>query len=240
VFENIRIVLVGTSHPGNIGAAARAMKTMRLARLYLVQPQRFPHADATARASGADDVLTSAVVCASLEEALNGTLLVVGTSARRRSLEWPQLDARACGRLMIAEASAGEVALVFGRERTGLTNAELDRCQYVAAIPCNPAYGSLNLAAAVQVMCYELLMSALDANRADHTQIVEPLASADEVERFFEHLETTLLELQFLDANNPKHLMRRLRRLFNRVRLSRNEVNILRGILTAALARRSG
>jgi tRNA (cytidine32/uridine32-2'-O)-methyltransferase len=238
-WPNIRTVLVETSHPGNIGAAARAMKTMCLKRLYLVRPRFYPHAEASARAAGAVDVLAGAVVCDSLDEALSGARLVIGTSARSRSLEWPQLNPRDCAARIIAESAAGEVALVFGRERTGLTNVELDRCHFVTTIPCNPAYRSLNLAAAVQVMCYELMMSAGGAAGADASRPAEPLAPADEVELFYRHLEQTLIALQFLDPANPRHLMRRLRRLFNRIRLTRNEVNILRGILTAARANRS-
>jgi tRNA (cytidine32/uridine32-2'-O)-methyltransferase len=237
--QNIRIVLVETSHPGNLGAAARAMKTMCLERLYLVRPKRYPHAIATARAAGADDVLARAMVCDSLDEALRGTLLVIGTSARPRSLAWPRLAPRDWAHRIIAEAAAGEVALVFGRERTGLSNTELDRCHYVASIPCNPAYQSLNLAAAVQVMCYELMMSANGSADATAARSAEPWAPAEEVELFYRHLEQTLIALEFLNPANPKHLMRRLRRLFNRARLTRNEVNILRGILTAARAGRS-
>ncbi len=236
--QNIRVVLVETTHPGNIGAAARAMKTMGLRRLYLVQPKAYPHADASARAAGADDVLAQATVCGSLHEALRGALLVIGTSARPRALEWTRLDPRECAARIIAESAAGEVALVFGRERTGLTNAELDRCHFVAAIPCNPAYRSLNLASAVQVIGYELMMAVREPAAAVSERMAEPLASADEVELFYRHLEQTLIALRFLDPDNPRHLMRRLRRLFSRARMTRNEVNILRGILTAAQADR--
>jgi tRNA (cytidine32/uridine32-2'-O)-methyltransferase len=232
--RKLRIVLVETSHPGNIGAAARAMKTMCLERLYLVRPQRYPHAEATARASGAIDLLREAVVCDSLHDALHDTVLVIGTSARMRAVQWPQLDPRACASTIIREAAAGEAALVFGRESSGLTNSELGRCNFVTTIPCNPAYGSLNLAAAVQVMGYELMMHTHDASAGSRAD-AEPLAPTDEVERFYEHLEQTLVELDFLNPANPRHLMRRLRRLFNRARLTAKEVNILRGMLTAAL-----
>jgi tRNA (cytidine32/uridine32-2'-O)-methyltransferase len=230
-FQDIRIVLVETSCPGNIGAAARAMKTMCLTRLYLVRPKNFPHAKATARASGGADVLAQSVICESLDKALSEVRLVVGTSARERTLTWPRLDPRQCARKLIGESAVGEVALVFGRERTGLTNVELDRCHYVASIPCNPSYGSLNLAAAVQVMAYEVMMSLCEpvADAAG-----EPVAPVGEVELFYRHLEETLVALRFLDPENPRYLMRRLRRLFNRTRLTSNEVNILRGILTAA------
>jgi tRNA (cytidine32/uridine32-2'-O)-methyltransferase len=232
--HNIRVVLVETSHPGNIGAAARAMKTMGLGRLYLVRPKVYPHAEATARASGAGDVLARAVVCASLDDALGDVQLVIGTSARARTLEPPRLDPRACAAKVGAAAVASEAALLFGRERTGLTNAELDRCHYVTTIPCNPNYCSLNLAAAVQVIAYELMLAAgPPGQHAEPAQDAEPWATAREIELFYRHLEDTLIALAFLDPANPRHLMRRLRRLFNRTRLSAREVNILRGILTA-------
>lgn len=207
------------------------MKTMCLERLYLVRPKRYPHAEARARASGAFDVLAQAVICESLDAALSDARLVIGTSARARSLTWPRLDPRQCARKLIDESAAGEAALVFGRERTGLTNAELDRCHYVASIPCNPSYGSLNLAAAVQVMAYELMMSMYEPAEG---AVDEPFAPAGDVELFYRHLEETLIALRFLDPENPRHLMRRLRRLFNRTRLTANEISILRGILTAA------
>lgn len=236
-FQNIRIVLVETSHPGNIGAAARAMKTMGLARLYLVRPRYFPDARASARAAGAEDILEATVVCDSLGATLQDTIFAVGTSARPRDVEWPRLDARASARRIVAESVAGEVALVFGRERSGLTNLELDRCHCAVAIPCNPAYRSLNLAAAVQVVCYELMMCAHEGTAVETGRPQEPPAPADELEMFYAHLERTLIALDFLDPASPRQLMRRLRRLFSRARPTRNEINILRGILTATRAR---
>lgn len=227
---NVRVVMVETSHPGNIGAAARAMKNMCLERLYLVNPKAFPHADATARASGADDVLAKALVCDCLEQALDDCTLVVATSARTRSLQWPQLTPCECAERVIS--SREETALIFGREQSGLSNAELDLCNYMVHIPSNPEHSSLNVAAAVLVLGYELMVAA-EANSPPVTEPDEPLADQQDVERFYAHLEDTLIELGFLDPANPKHLMRRLRRLFNRTRLSENEVNILRGILTA-------
>ena len=227
----IRIVLIETSHPGNIGAAARAMKVMGLSRLYLVRPQLFPHAEATARASGADDLLTRAAVCATLEEALGGCSLVLGASARLRSLPWPLLDARSAARRGTAAAHSGEeVALVFGREHSGLTNEELERCHYLLHIPTNADYSSLNLGAAVQVVSYERRRSLLD----DRPLIAEEgdYADAEELESFYHHLERTLIDIGFLDPANPRHVMRRLRRLYNRARTERTELNILRGILT--------
>jgi len=235
--NNIRIVLVNTSHPGNIGAAARAMKNMCLERLYLVEPKGFPCAEATARASGADDVLANAVVCDSLEQALDGCHFVVGTSARSRSISWPVENPRQAAARVMQESRDGDVALVFGREHSGLTNEELEKCHYLVHIPTNPDYSSLNLAAAVQVLCYELMLFSPDEN-SQLEEEARDLASAEEMESFFEHLEQTLVELEFLDANHPRKLMRRLRRFFNRARPDKTEMNILRGVLSAAQGRK--
>lgn len=240
-FDNIRLVLVETSHPGNIGAAARAMKTMGLKRLYLVCPKHFPDARASARAAGAEDVLAKTLVCDSLAEAVTDCILVMGTSARLRSLKWPQLSPRECAAQTLAEASRGEIALVFGRERVGLANTELELCHNLVHIPCNPDYGSLNLAAAVQVICYEMRMAIQDqTSPVEAMELGEAPAAVGEMERFYAHLEETLLALDFLDPANPRHLMRRLRRLFNRVRPTQNEVNILRGVLSAARVSKNG
>ena len=235
---NIRIVLVETSHPGNIGAAARAMKTMCLGDLVLVNPVEFPHPDAAARASGAVDVLERARVTASLDEALAGCTLVAGTSARRRGIGPPELPPRDCAARLAVGAQQHDVALVFGRERIGLTNEELGRCHILVNIPANPAYASLNLAAAVQVLCYELMLARNEAPAAAGSET--PLATADEMERFYEHLESAALETGFLDPANPKHLMRRVRRLFNRAQPDQNEINILRGLLSALQGVRPG
>ncbi|MGI8740303.1 MAG: RNA methyltransferase [Gammaproteobacteria bacterium] len=235
--QKIRIVLVETSHPGNIGAAARAMKTMGLSRLYLVRPKYFPDASAVARATGAEDILHGATICASLDEALRDTTFTVGTSARPRSLPWPGLDARSAADRLMAESCAGESALVFGRERSGLTNEELARCHCAATIPCDAHFQSLNLAAAVQVFCYELLMRERISVVTEDAQSEDMPAPAQELEAFYAHLEATLIALNFLNPASPRHLMHRLRRLFNRARPTRNEVNILRGILTATGAR---
>lgn len=228
-----RMVLLRTSHPGNIGAAARAMKTMGLGRLYLVNPLLYPNADATARASGADDLLQRARVCASLDEAIADVVLVFGASARTRSLPIDEISPREAAALIAREPDPDRVAILFGNEQSGLSNEELDRCHYLVRIPSNPDYSSLNLAAAVQVLSYELRCSALDAaapSRQDEGATV--FATADQVEQFYGHLETVLTDIGFLNPANPRHLMRRLRRLFGRVRLDHNEVNILRGILT--------
>lgn len=236
--DQVRIVLVQTSHPGNIGASARAMKTMGLSDLRLVNPVRYPNAEATAMASGADDMLARTPVHGGLEEALAGCRLVLGTSARQRSLRWPELSPREGARVLVEAAGGGSVALLFGREQSGLSNEELDRCQALVTIPADEAYSSLNLAAAVQVLSYELRLAALDraAVRSPETTLPpeDQPASADALEGFYAHLERTLIGLDFLDPGNPRHLMRRLRRLFGRAVPTVNEINILRGILTAA------
>ena len=228
---NIRIVLVNTSHPGNIGAAARAMKNMGLSELVLVEPASFPHADATARASGADDLLQRAKVCESLAEAIDGCALVFGASARLRSLPWPIVEPREMAQQVVTEAKQTPVAIVFGREHSGLTNAELEACNALVHIPCNEAFSSLNIAAAVQVLCYEVNLAAgAETTQADSDS---EIATSDELERFHQHLEQTLVDIDFLDPDKPRLLMRRLKRMFNRARLEQTEVNILRGILTA-------
>lgn len=227
----VRVVLVGTTHPGNIGAAARALKTMGLARLVLVAPRAFPDPEADARASGAADVLAQARVCPTLDEALAGTTLAIALSARRRGLSLPELDVRAAAGLAVEEAQRGDVALVFGTESVGLSNDETLKCQRIAWIPTGASYSSLNLAAAVQVVAYELRMAA--AGGAPRPSTAFDAASLEEIEAFFAHLERNLVESGFLDPAQPKRLMERLRRLFGRARLEREEVNILRGILTA-------
>lgn len=230
--NKLRIVLVETSHPGNIGAAARAMKTMCLTRLTLVNPVEFPHADASARASGAVDVLEQAQVMPTLDAALTGCGLIAGTSARQRGIGPPVLSPRDClARLHAAAASGQEVALLFGRERIGLTNEELGRCHILVNIPSNPDYSSLNIAAAVQVLGYEWMLAQGIGPAA--TESDETPATADEMERLYEHIESAALETGFLDPANPKHLMRRIRRLFNRAQPDQNEVHILRGLLSA-------
>jgi tRNA (cytidine32/uridine32-2'-O)-methyltransferase len=234
MLAGIRIILSNTSHPGNIGAAARAMKTMGLTQLVLVDPKHFPNAEATARASGADDVLANARVEAGIDAALAGCRLVIGASARNRSIPCPVIDPRECARKVFTGSLQGDVAVVFGCEQSGLSNAEIDRCHFLVQIPTNPEYGSLNLAAAVQIICYEIQVAHLGQEEGDKL-IENAMVPADEMERFYTHLENALVELDFLNPQNPRHLMRRLRRLFNRARPDGNEINILRGILTAAL-----
>jgi len=233
-FDNIRIVLVNTSHPGNIGGTARAMKNMGLSRLYLVEPRAWPHEEAVWRAASAGDVLDGAVVCASLEEAIADCQFVVGTSARGRRIPWPVQDPRACA-LRVAESAADEqVAILFGREDRGLTNEELQLCNLHLHIPTSQDYSSLNLAMAVQVVCYELRMAAQGAAlpEAEDADWDAPFATRENMERFYTHLEETLTDLEFLDPAAPRQLMARLRRLYSRVRLDEMELNILRGILT--------
>lgn len=228
--SNIRVVLCQTSHPGNIGAAARAMKTMGLSQLVLVRPKKFPHPEAEAMASGATDVLAQAHVCDSLEEALAGCTLAIGLSARKRELSHELITARAAAAQMVQLATTQQVALVFGTEMSGLSNDELIRCQQLAMIPANPEYSSLNLAAAVQVLAYEMRVAA-SSSAPLPAESGFPPASHDEIEGFYRHLEETLVRIGFLDPAMPKRLMPRLRRLFARARLEKEEVNILRGIL---------
>ena len=238
---DVRVVLINTTHPGNIGATARAMKTMGLSSLHLVTPKTFPSADATAMASGADDLLQSAVVHETLDSALEGCSLVLGTSARLRSLPMPMLDARAASELAVKESARHSVAILFGRERYGLVNEEMQRCQYLVNIPSNPAYSSLNLAQAVQIISYEMRVATMGGAGLESAPTDwEPVDDA-QMEGLFGHLEETLLDIRFLNPKQPKKLMMRLRRLFNRARPDQNELNILRGILKASQeAARSG
>ncbi len=233
MLSDIHVVLSHTSHPGNIGAAARAMKTMAMPSLSLVNPLHYPHAEATARASGADDILANARVFDDIDSAVAEHHLIIGASTRVRSIPCPVISPAECARLACAGSRTGKVALLFGCEQSGLSNAEIDRCHKLVQIPANPDYSSLNLAAAVQIICYEIYVAALGGVDAEQTQIRDPV-SAEEMERFFQHLEQTLVQLGFLDPANPRQLMRRLRRMYNRTRPDENEVNILRGMLSAA------
>ena len=233
----VRIVLVETSHPGNIGASARAMKTMGLDNLVLVAPKQFPCAEATARASGADDVLASARVVTSLSEAIEDCGFVVGASARLRSLTWPTVAPRTCARTICEKATGSNVAIVLGPEHSGLTNEDMGRCHELVHIPANPEYSSLNLAMAVQILCYELRLAQDAASGvaepAEQEATEAPLATADELDGFHQHLETVLADVGFLKPDHPRQLKLRLRRIFHRSRLDQNEINILRGMLTA-------
>ncbi len=237
--DNIRFVLVGTTHPGNIGAAARAMKTMGLTNLHLVEPKIYPSAEATARASGADDVLAKAVVHASLDDALVGCNQVYGMSARLRHLPVPVVDPRQAVTQIQQAQDDSQIAIIFGREHSGLTNDELDRCQHLVNIPANPDYSSLNLAAAVQVLAYELKMSFDPTIEVGRIGEQREAIDAKDLEHLYKHFEESLITIGFLDPEQPKNLMRRLRRLFNRADLDRNELQILHGILRAAESTRN-
>ncbi|WP_068804540.1 RNA methyltransferase [Thauera phenolivorans] len=229
--DRIRVVLSHPSHPGNIGAAARAMKTMGLHQLWLVAPQRFPDEVAEARASGATDILANARVVGSLEEALAGTILSAAVTARRRELALPRRLAREAAIEVVNHVADGEVALVFGNETSGLSNEEVGLCSMPVSIPANPDFSSLNLGAAVQLLCYEVRMAALAPTAPQDPR--PEFATHDELERFHAHLERAVTASGFHDPANPKRLLPRMRRLFNRVRLEKEEVAILRGMLTA-------
>lgn len=234
MLNNVKIVLVGTSHSGNIGSAARAMKVMGLQQMVLVAPECEVDAQAIALAAGASDIALNAQIVSSLNEAVADCGLVVGTSARSRTLEWPMLDPRQCGEQFAQEANNHPVALVFGRERTGLTNEELQRCHYHVAIPANPEYSSLNLAMAVQTLCYEIRVAYLAAQQREFSAATEAeYPRHQELERFYQHLERVLMDSQFISTQQPGQVMNKLRRLFNRARPESQEINILRGILTA-------
>ena len=227
-FNKVRIVMVNTTEPGNIGAAARAMKNMMLSQLYLVSPSKFPSAVATARASGADDILSNARVCSTLEEALNGVKLVIGASARQRNIKWRQLDViDTCSQIQSSLVSSDEdVAVVFGTENSGLTNEELDLCSILMTIPGNPKYFSLNVASAIQVFAYQNFISSIDG-KFDNTP--KDIASFEDLNSFYKHLEQVLEHINYFDSKKPKSLlMRRMRRLFGRSEPEKEEVAILR------------
>lgn len=229
----IRVVLSHPSHPGNIGAAARAMKTMGLSRLYLVNPKIFPDAQADAMATGATDVLAASTVCASLAEALAGTVSATALTSRRRELATAPVWARQAAADLVATASAGEVALVFGNETAGLSNEEMSLCRRWALIPTSPDYKSLNLAQAVQILCYELRLAAVDVGAPPKVPQAGEPASHEEVEALLAHIERAAVGSGFLDPNQPKRLMPRVRRLLSRAGLEKEEVSILRGMLAS-------
>lgn len=234
--ENIKIVLVNTSHPGNIGAAARAMKNMGLSQLVLVQPEDFPSGVAVGRSASAVDVIENAVVVDSLEEAIADCGLVIGTSARSRKIPWPMVTPESCAEKIVQESAASKTALVFGREDAGLNNEELQLCNYHVQIPTNPDCSSLNLAAAVMVICYEVFKrdAALESKPAVEEDEFwdQEKATGEQVEHFYEHLEQVMIKIKFHDPENPRQLMQRMRRLFSRIRIDVMEMNILRGILS--------
>lgn len=226
------------THPGNVGAAARAIKTMGFSELVIVNPACEVDGVARARSSGALDVLLAARIVPTLAEAIEGCGFVAGASARRRKLAWPELDPRACAAEVVAAGRRCPVAIVFGAERAGLTNAQMDRCNALVYIPTNPDYSSLNLAMAVQIIAYEVRRAAAvddppDVSVAPSAQGDGVPAAAGDVELFYAHLERVLIDSGFLRPDNPRVLMRRLRRLFNRARLDERELNIMRGILSS-------
>ena len=233
ILSNIRIVLVNTSHPGNIGATARAMKNMGLTDLALVQPKIFPSAEATSRASGADNILAGAGVYSSLQEALEPCELVLGSSARIRHLGWSEIGPKKGCKLLVAGAKTAKVALVFGRENSGLSNEELELCNHLLHIPTNPDFSSLNVASAVQVLSYEIFSAVIGEQTIDSPEVEDRPATSKEFEGFFDHLLKTLEKTDFLELYKTKRLQQRIRRIFYRSELNRTEVNILRGILTA-------
>lgn len=233
LLDRIRVVLSHPSHPGNIGAAARAMKTMGLSRLVLVNPREFPHAQADAMAAGATDLLIEASVVDSMSAALQGTVLAVALTARRRELATPALWARDAAAEVVQAAGTGEVALVFGNETSGLSNDELGLCRRWATVPVAPDFSSLNLAAAVQVMCYELRLAALDPGSPPAISGAGKVASHEEVEGLVAHIERAAIGSGFLDPASPKRLIPRMRRLLARAVPEKEEINILRGMIAA-------
>ena len=234
LLPKVKIILVGTTHPGNIGSVARAMKTMGLTDLVLVDPQTEIDEKSQALAAGAKDLLASVTTEKTLQEAVKDCGLVIGTSARSRTLPWPMLDPRQSGEKLISEANDYPVALVFGRENSGLSNDELQLCQYHVCIPANPEYSSLNLAMAVQTLCYEVRMAALAGVDTLSSEVShEQYPSSENMEGFYRHLEDTLNEIGFIIKAHPGQVMTKLRRLYNRARPENVELNILRGILTA-------
>jgi tRNA (cytidine32/uridine32-2'-O)-methyltransferase len=234
MLENVKVVLVGTSHSGNIGSAARAMKVMGLSQMVLVDPQCTVDGQAVALSAGASDIALNAKIVSTLEEAVADCALVVGSSARSRTLEWPMMDSRECGQKVAAESRQHKTAMVFGRERTGLTNDELQLCHYHVAIPANPEYSSLNLAMAVQTLSYEVRMAHLDFEQSQYAESEpESYPRHQELEMFYEHLEKVLLRTEFIEQDKPNQVMNKMRRLYNRARPETQELNILRGILTS-------
>ncbi|ASO28570.1 tRNA (cytosine(32)/uridine(32)-2'-O)-methyltransferase TrmJ [Vibrio anguillarum] len=240
MLDNVKIILVGTSHSGNIGSAARAMKVMGLSKMILVSPQCEVDAQAIALAAGASDIALNAEVVDTLEQAVADCGLVVGSSARSRTLEWPMLEPRECGEKLAQEGQQYPVALVFGREKTGLTNDELQKCHFHVCIPANPEYSSLNLAMAVQTLSYEVRVAYLNNEKKCYpAQPEEAYPLHHELEMFYQHLEKVMIQTQFISKEQPGQIMNKLRRLFSRSRPESQEINILRGVLTSIEKHRS-
>lgn len=231
MLNHIRIVLVNTSHPGNIGSAARAVKTMGLSSLYLVAPKEFPHPKADEMAVSAKDILQNAVVTETLHDAIHDCSLVIGTSARERSIPWPKLDPREMAEKIKREEVRSKIAILFGPEQSGLENEALEVCHYHLQIPANPLYSSINLAQAVQIIVYELYVASLSDTKQPTWDY--PFATREAMEKFYAHLEKVLIQIDFLKPSAPRRLMTRMKRLFARTRMDEMEINMLRGMLTA-------
>jgi len=241
ILDNINIVMIQTTHTGNIGAAARAMKVMGLSKLYLVNPKSLPDEQSIAMSSNASDVLENAIIVDTLNEAIFDSQLVVGTSARHeRSLSWNIQDSRSCAEHIVRHIDSqknAKVSILFGRESSGLTNEELALCQHLVHIPTNPDYSSLNIASAIQILSYECRLAAInqtqDPIEAPNLKDKDEWVNANELDSYYEHLESTLVDIDFIDPDKPKHLLPRLRRLYSRSGITRSEMNILRGILSS-------
>lgn len=236
--ENVRIVLVNTSHPGNIGAVARVMKNMGLKQLCLVEPKIFPHPDAVAMAAGANDILDKVLIFDTLNQALSGCQLVLGTTARSRKLHHQMVEPHEAAIKCVELSADFQLAVVFGRERTGLTNAETEQCEILINIPTNPDFSSLNVASAVQILSYELMQAHrhMDEDRMQKPKQVHKAiesASHNEIENYFIHLQQTIEKIGFLEIKHSPQIMPKLKSLYHRCNLKKSEVNILRGILTA-------
>ncbi len=234
--ENIRFALINTSHAGNIGAAARAMKVMGLTQLHLIEPSDYPSAEATARASGADDVLFNAGVHKTLDEAIAACTVVFGTSARNRGMDIPVIDLDEAVAKMLEAAATQQVALLFGKERYGMTNEEMQRCHYLVRMPANPEYSSLNLAAAVQVAAYEIRKQGLNLSKPvsmPSSKDEIPFADAAKMQSFYQHLFAVMHEVDFMDEQNEVSLTEKIRMMFNRLNIEKHEMDILRGFLSA-------
>lgn len=231
--ENIRFVLMGTTHSGNIGAAARAMKTMGLNDLALVNPEGFPSAQATSRASGADDLLFNAHICDNYVDAIAGTVLVIGTTARKRHLDIPVIDAKQAAELLIKESKVNKVALIFGKERYGMTNEEVERCHYLVRLPTVESFSSLNLASAVQVLAYECRMAELNQEtEAENTDIDDDYVNAEKMESFYQHTFDVMEKALYLRKTGHESLKTKIRIMYNRIRPKKHEIDILRGFLS--------
>ncbi|MDT8282731.1 MAG: RNA methyltransferase [Gammaproteobacteria bacterium] len=243
LLDNIRIILVNTSHPGNIGGTARAMKNMGLSRLTLVQPEKYPDLEAISRSVGAVDILDKAIVVKNLSEAISGCVWVAGTSARLRTIEWPILEPRECVQTSLELLEQGDIGIVFGRENSGLTNDEMEKCNTLLHIPTNPDFSSLNLAAAVQVVCYEFrqaLTSVKVIKKKGSKHRYDSLAHADQLDGMYDHLYDALQHMNFFGTNNSDVVMRRLKGLFNRANVTQRELSIVRGICSAIQDKKTG